>query len=72
LDQTIVALEFVSANQDEFKRLGDFAAEKLLVNFGLAKHQIADQAQYFPPELLLAMGRFHIELVFAAVDIEKS
>jgi hypothetical protein len=43
--------------------------EKLLLNFGLAKHQIAKRPQYLPPELLLAMGRLGIGLVFAVVDI---
>lgn len=69
LEQALAALDFIAANNQEFERLRASGAEKLLLNCGLAKHQIARRAQYLPPELLLAMGRSRIGLVFAAADV---
>ena len=71
LEQTMAALDFIAANNIELERLRGSGAEKLLLNFGLAKYQIAKRAQYLPPELLLAMGRSRIGLVFAAVDLNR-
>jgi hypothetical protein len=69
VEQGRAALDFIAANNQEFEHLIEVGAEKLLLNFGLAKHQIAKRPQYLPPELLLAMGRSGIGLVFAVVDI---
>jgi hypothetical protein len=69
VEQGLAALDFIAANNQEFEHLIEVGAEKLLLNFGLAKHQIAKRPQYLPPELLLAMGRSGIGLVFAVVDI---
>lgn len=71
LDQALAALDFIAVNNPEFERLRGAGAEKLLLNFGLAKHQITKRPHYLPPELLLAMGRSAIGLVFAAVDLGK-
>ena|SRR5260370_166900 len=68
-EQVLAALDFIAANNSELERLRSAGAEKLLLNFGLAKHQIAERPQYLPPELLLAMGRSRIGLVFAAPDV---
>ena len=62
-------MDFIAASNSELERLRSAGAEKLLLNFGLAKHQIAKRPQYLPPELLLAMGRSGIGMVFAAADI---
>jgi len=64
-------LDFIAASNSELERLRSAGAEKLLLNFGLAKHQIAKRPQYLPPGLLLAMGRSGIGMVFAAADIEE-
>jgi hypothetical protein len=69
LDQALAALDFIAANNSELEQLRNAGAQKLLLNFGLAKHQIAKRPHYLPPELLLAMGRSGIGLVFAAADI---
>ena len=69
VEQGLAALDFIAANNQEFEHLIEVGAEKLLLHFGLAKHQIAKRPQYLPPELLLAMGRSGIGLVFAVVDI---
>lgn len=71
LEQSLAALDFIAANNHEFERLRGAGAEKLLLNFGLAKHDVAERPQYLPPELLLAMGRSAIGLVFAVVDLGK-
>jgi hypothetical protein len=72
LEQTMAALDFIAANNSEFERLRSAGAEKLLLNFGLAQHQLAKRPQYLPPELLLAMGRSAIGLAFATVDLGKA
>ena len=69
VEQGLAALDFIAANNQEFEHLIEVGAEKLLLHFGLAKHQIAKRPQYLPPELLLAMGRSGIGLIFAVVDI---
>jgi hypothetical protein len=71
VEQGLAALDFIAANNQEFEHLREVGAEKLLLNFGLVKPQIAKRPQYLPPELLLAMGRLGIGLVFAAVDLGK-
>jgi hypothetical protein len=71
VEQGLAALDFIAANNQEFEHLREVGAEKVLLHFGLAKHQIAKRPQYLPPELLLAMGRLGIGLVFATVDLGK-
>jgi len=71
LEQCLAALDFIAANNAEFERLRGAGAEKLLLNFGVAKHQIGNRPLYLPPELLLAMGLSGIGLVLAAVDLGK-
>ena len=67
--QIAPALEFLSENQKEFERLKGMGVDNMLLDFGMEGQQTIERAQYLPPELITAMSRFHMGLVFSTVRI---
>jgi len=65
------ALKFLADNAKEFERLKRFGVDNMLLDFGMEAQQTIERAQYLPPELLAAMSRFHMGLVFSTVRIPK-
>ncbi|MEI6394173.1 MAG: hypothetical protein WCT12_24095 [Verrucomicrobiota bacterium] len=63
------ALEFLSRNRKEFERLKRVGVDNMLLDFGMEEQQTIERAQYLPPELLKAMSRFHMGLIFSTVRI---
>jgi len=63
------ALEFLSRNRKEFERLKRVGVDNMLLDFGMEGQQTIERAQYLPPELLKAMSRFHMGLIFSTVRI---
>ena len=63
------ALEFLALNEKEFERLKKLGVDNMLFDFGLEGQQTIERAQYLPPELITAMSRFHMGLIFSTVRI---
>jgi hypothetical protein len=71
LEQVHKALDFLSEHQNEFERLEAAGVEKMLLSFAVSRQQVAKRTQYWPPELLGAMGYFHIGVAFVPEDAGK-
>ncbi len=65
------AMKFLADNEKEFERLKRFGVDNMLFDFGMEGQETIERAQYLPPELLAAMSRFHMGLVFSTVRIPK-
>ena len=65
------ALKFLSENEREFARLKNLGVDNMLFDFGMEPQQTIERAQYLPPDLIAAMSRFHMGLVFSTVVIPK-
>jgi len=67
----MLALVFLSKNEKEFERLKKLGVDNMLFDSGLEGQQTIERAQYLPPELLTAMSRFHMGLMFSTVRIPR-
>jgi len=63
------ALEFLSKYEKEFARLKGNGVDNMLLAFGMEGQQTIERAQYLPPELIVALSRYHMGLVFSTVRI---
>ncbi len=63
------ALDFLALNEKECERLKKLGVDNMLFDFGMEGQQTIERAQYLPPELITAMSRFHMGLVFSTVRI---
>lgn len=71
LEVGLKALGFLSENKDQLERMRNAGAEKMHLDFAIAKHQFSERAQYLPPDLLLVMGQSRVGLVFSVIDSPK-
>jgi len=67
--QITPALKFLSDHESEFVRLKKLGVDNMLFDFGMEGQQAIERAQYLPPELLTAMSRLHMGLIFSTVRI---
>ena len=67
--QIAPALEFLSKYEKEFACLKRMGVDNMLLDFGMEGQQTIERAQYLPPELIVALSRYHMGLVFSTVRI---
>jgi hypothetical protein len=67
--QIAPALEFLSKYDKEFARLKSMGVDNMLFDFGMEGQQAIERAQYLPPELIAAMSRYHMGLIFSTVRL---
>jgi hypothetical protein len=53
--------------EEELHQLNDAGAEKLVLDFGITEEAMLQRPQYLPSELILAMSRLEMGLVFSVV-----
>lgn len=64
VEQAVRALDYWD---EDLHLLNDAGADKMLLNFGVSEQSILQHPQYLPPELILAMSRLEMGLVFSVV-----
>lgn len=58
------AIQFLSENANELRRLRSFAGvERLVMDFPIENREVAVQSDYFPAPLLSLMGELQINLI---------
>ena len=67
--QIAPALEFLSQYEMEFARLKRMGVDNMLLDFGMEGQETIERAQYLPPELIVALSRYNMGLVFSTVRI---
>jgi hypothetical protein len=67
--QIAPALEFLSKYDKEFARLKSMGVDNMLLDFGMEGQQTIERAQYLPPELIAAMSRYYMGLIFSTVRL---
>jgi hypothetical protein len=65
------ALLFLSRHKQEMLRLRNHGVDNLLFDFGMESQGMIQQAEYLPPELIAALARFDMGLIFSTVQIPK-
>jgi hypothetical protein len=68
IEQSVRALDYYD---EEFHQLRDAGAEKLVLDFGISEQTMLERPQYLPSELILAMSRLEMGLVFSVVRDQK-
>jgi hypothetical protein len=53
----------------EFARLKRMGVDNMLLDFGMEGQETIERAQYLPPELIVALSRYNMGLVFSTVRI---
>ncbi len=56
---------------EELHELSNAGAEKLVLDFGIAEESLVQHPHYLPPELIAAMNRLEMGLVFSVVRQPK-
>ena len=67
--QIYPALKFLSKYEKEFARLKSMGVDNMLLDFGMEGQQTIERAQYLPPELIVALSRYHMGLIFSTIRI---
>ena len=65
------AFKFLFKNEQEILRLKDLGVDNMLLDFGVEHRGVIQEAEYLPPELIIALGRFGMGLIFSTVQIPK-
>lgn len=65
------ALAFLLKHEKELGRLKDCGVDNMLLDFGFEVGDKIQQSGYLPPELIVALGRFGMGLIFSAVQIPR-
>ena len=68
IEEVLRALDYW---EEEFHLLNDAGADKMVLDFGIAEQAMLQRPQYLPPELILAMSRLEMGLVFSVVREQK-
>ena|SRR6266404_1800282 len=68
IEQVVHALRYW---EEELQWLTDAGADKMLLDFGITEQTMLQRPQYLPPELISAMSRFEMGLVFSIVPQES-
>lgn len=65
------ALKFLLTHEQEILRLKDLGVDNMLLDFGVEHQGKLQEAKYLPPELIIALGRFGMGLIFSTVELPK-
>ena len=71
LDQVGEALDFLEVHEKELERLKGLGVDRMALDFRVSQQQGDHRAHSVPPELVRAMSRFQMELVFS-VEVPES
>lgn len=64
IERVVQALDYWD---EELHALTDAGADKMLLDFGVEQQTMLQRPQYLPPELITAMSRLEMGLVFSVV-----
>jgi hypothetical protein len=64
-EQVVDAMGFLTAHSKELEKLRAAGVEKMLFDFGSHQEHVMQRSQYLPPELLQAMAKHQMGLVFS-------
>jgi hypothetical protein len=65
------ALKFLSKHEQEILRLRNHGVDNSLFDFGVERQGMMQEAKYLPPELIAALARFSMGLIFSTVQFPK-
>ena len=65
------ALKFLLNNEQEILSLRSFGVDNSLFDFGIERQGMIQGAQYLPPDLIIALGRFGMGLIFSTLQLPK-
>jgi hypothetical protein len=65
------AFKFLLKNEQEILRLKNLGVDNSLFDFGVEHQGMIQQSEYLPPELIIALGRFGMGLIFSTVQLPK-
>ncbi len=65
------ALVFLLKHEKELDRLKRFGVDNMLLDFGVEVSFQIQHSEYLPPELMVALGRFRMGLVFTAIQLPR-
>lgn len=69
--QAQAAIKFLSRHEREFERLKAHGVDNLLLDFGVEVGDEIQRSEYLPPELLMAMAKFKMGIIFSAIRIPR-
>ncbi len=65
------ALGFLKEHEAEWKAVRGAGVDNMLLDLGVQVGDRVQQAQYLPPELIAAMGRLGMGLIFSVVQLPR-
>ncbi len=65
------ALEFLVKHEKELDRLREAGVNNMLLDFGVEVGGKMQQSEYLPPELVVALARFRMAIVFSMVQVPR-
>ena len=65
------ALAFLDQHEAEMKAMRKVGVDNMLLDFGVEVGDKLQQAEYLPPELIGALGRLGMGLIFSAVQLPR-
>lgn len=63
------ATEFLAKHLKELRRLREFGADNMLLEFGTQMGNRVQQSDYLPPEFINALARLGLGIVFSTIQI---
>jgi hypothetical protein len=70
--QISAALRFLLQNEERIIRMRECGVDNQLLDFGVPSQEVEQHAHYLPPELMVALGRFRMGLIFSVVDLRRA
>jgi hypothetical protein len=65
------ALAFLTAHESELKKVRQVGVDNMLLDLGVQVGDKMQQAEYIPPELIAALGRLGMGLIFSVVQLPR-
>jgi len=65
------ALKFLHKHEQEILHLKNYGVDNALFDFGVEHQGMIQEAKYLPPELIAALARFGMGLIFSTVQFPK-
>ena len=66
------AFQFLLQNEEKIIRMRASGVDNQLLDFGVPSQEVEQQAHYLAPELVAALGRFRMGLIFSVVDLRRA
>ena len=66
------ALQFLHQNEERIIRMRECGVDNQLLDFGVPSQAVEQHAHYLAPELMIALGRFRMGLIFSVVDLQRA